>query len=534
MRKIFSFFAAALVAVAVNADPVVLPATLDVNNVSFRSEGMPDFVLADGDYAGTYFDMGAHDAATDTLLYAEWDVTIEPLIYTVAADLYNPNGWSAHIELRDQNDQVLKVLRFTGSWGKSGQFAAGAMDLRDLAAGDYKVRARAATAWSQMKLKDLIFTANYAGAQVALPGTLLPIYAELSSGASVANDAIVFNPETANNEYANWNVTFAEAGTYDVTIDFTASNGHTYGVELIGEDEETLIGSVFEEQSWDTGVKVLGSITVPAAGNYIVHLTNATQWSEAVLNSITFAAPEVVLPYMAIIGDMNGWAGDELIPAEDKLTASVTINLEMNNNSGYGFKVLIGDKGYCIKPGEQWYAFHRGWTSASNIDYAANDDEAFWLSIDKAGDYTFKWTIAEKKLEITFPDLLNITYYFVNTPGWATVYAYAWDPQIAAWPGELATLVDPILGYDVYSYTMPENRRNIIFNDGGANKTADLVVEDGKPYYYKDRWYETIQEIVTAIDNTAVDAQIIKTIENGQLIIIKNGVKFNAQGTVVR
>jgi len=36
------------------------------------------------------------------------------------------------------------------------------------------------------------------------------------------------------------------------------------------------------------------------------------------------------------------------------------------------------------------------------------------------------------------------------------------------------------------------------------------------------------------IDNTAVDAQIIKTIENGQLIIIKNGVKYDVHGTIIR
>ena len=68
------------------ADPVVLPATLDVTNVSFRSEGMPDFVIEEGqDYAGTYFDMGAHDSANDTLLYAEWNVTIEPIKYNIAS-----------------------------------------------------------------------------------------------------------------------------------------------------------------------------------------------------------------------------------------------------------------------------------------------------------------------------------------------------------------------------------------------------------------------------------------------------------------
>ena len=38
----------------------------------------------------------------------------------------------------------------------------------------------------------------------------------------------------------------------------------------------------------------------------------------------------------------------------------------------------------------------------------------------------------------------------------------------------------------------------------------------------------------TAIDNTNIDAKAVKFFENGQLIIIKNGVRYNAQGAVVR
>ena len=54
---------------------------------------------------------------------------------------------------------------------------------------------------------------------------------------------------------------------------------------------------------------------------------------------------------------------------------------------------------------------------------------------------------------------------------------------------------------------------------------------------------ETVPEIIvtglqasteTAISNTNVDAQVVKFFENGQLIIIKNGVRYNAQGAVVR
>jgi hypothetical protein len=286
------------------AAAVVLPATLDVTNVSFRSEGMPDFVVEEGqDYAGTYFDMGAHDSSNDTLLYAEWNVTIQPIKYNVAVDVYNTNGWTVQLYLLNQAGDTVKALRYKGSSGKSGQFAIGALDLSDLEAGDYKVRARAATAWSAMKLKDVIFTADYKGVSVELPGTLQPAYAELSSGASVANDAIAFKPSTANNEYATWNVSFAKAGKYNVTIDMTATNGHTYGVALLSADGAEQIGAVAEAQAWDTGVKELGAITVPAAGKYVVKLTNATQWSEAVLNSITFAAAAAEPAKFYITGD---------------------------------------------------------------------------------------------------------------------------------------------------------------------------------------------------------------------------------------
>ena len=287
---------------------VVLPATLDVTNVSFRSEGMPDFIIEEGqDYAGTYFDMGAHDSANDTLLYAEWDVTIEPIKYNIAVDVYNTNSWRVQLYLLSQAGDTLKSLRYKGSSGQKGQFSIGSLDLSDLEAGDYKVRAHAATAWSAMKLKDVIFAADYQGVNVDLPGTLLPAYAELSANASVQDGAIAFKPSTANNEYAIWNVTFAEAGTFNVTIDITASNGHNYGVALL--EGETEIGAVNEGgQHGDTGVKELGSITVPAAGSYKVKLTNATQWSEAVLNSITFATS--VEPTLAngfyLIGQ-NGW-----------------------------------------------------------------------------------------------------------------------------------------------------------------------------------------------------------------------------------
>ena len=36
--------------------------------------------------------------------------------------------------------------------------------------------------------------------------------------------------------------------------------------------------------------------------------------------------------------------------------------------------------------------------------------------------------------------------------------------------------------------------------------------------------------VSTAIDNAAVEIPAVKTIENGQLVILRDGVKYNAMG----
>ena len=362
------------------AAAVVLPATLDVTNVSFRSEGMPDFVIEEGqEYAGTYFDMGAHDSSNDTLLYAEWNVTIQPIKYNVAVDVYNTNSWSVQLYLLNQAGDTLKSLRYKGSSKQKGQFAIGALDLSDLEAGDYKVRARAATAWSAMKLKDVIFTADYKGVSVELPGTLQPAYAELSSGASVANDAIAFAPATANNEYATWNVSFAKAGKYNVTIDMTATNGHTYGVALLSADGAEQIGAVAEAQAWDTGVKELGAITVPAAGKYVVKLTNATQWSEAVLNSITFAAAAAEPEYY-LVGSMTEWA----VVADEAHTFAV--NPENDAEYMLNFTLAENDAFKVVKvEGESQTWYPEGMENDYTVDAAHAGEKTIYFRPDGQG-----------------------------------------------------------------------------------------------------------------------------------------------------
>ena len=519
---------------------VVLPATLDVTNVSFRSEGMPNFVIEEGqDYAGTYFDMGAHDSSNDTALYAEWNVTIQPMKYNIAVDVYNNNSWSVRLYLLNQTGDTVKALYYKGHSGEKGQFAIGSLDLSDLEAGDYKVRARAATGWSEMKLKDVIFTADYQGVNVDLPGTLLPAYAELSAGASIANNAIAFVPSTANNEYAIWNVTFAEAGDYNVTIDMTASNGHTYGVALLSADGESQIGAVAEAQAWDTGVKELGAITVPAAGSYKVKLTNATQWSEAVLNSITFAAPQPQGCDWDNIDFLGDGSPEQTFGNQFKICmpeGMSVVNIQkpgfasesgiyVNFPSAVFGEISLAEGQYVIEgAGMLLYlsAFTQEYTEVT-VNWNGNDI-VFTVYNAKGGT----------------PEPVANYYVIGSMTGWEVSEDYILTPNNEAegqeFMGEFTFAAND-------AFKVVKNNKEVWYPDGIGN---DFVISEAGDYtvYFRpngdggEGWHYgyiyAAKKEATAISNTAADAEAVKVLNNGMLLIRKGDKTYNVMGQAVK
>ena len=97
------------------------------------------------------------------------------------------------------------------------------------------------------------------------------------------------------------------------------------------------------------------------------------------------------------------------------------------------------------------------------------------------------------------------TVYFVNTPNWVNVHAYAWidDRQhIVDWPGaEMDPTKQVVNDYVVYSYELDTRYGNILFNNGleGENlqQTEDFVFSAKTPYYYyaDNTWYATAEDI---------------------------------------
>lgn len=154
------------------------------------------------------------------------------------------------------------------------------------------------------------------------------------------------------------------------------------------------------------------------------------------------------VPALVQLIGINGWQVAEghaidLTPAEDHLTTSATVELA---DGYYEFKVILaGDwVGKAHGEAEGKYTIKNDWTWVDALSYEGDN---IILSMGDGdivpGAYTFTWTYATGKLEVTFPTATGIT-------------------------------------------------------------------------------------------NTEVSEKVVKMIENGQLIIIKNGVRYNTQGAVVK
>lgn len=139
-------------------------------------------------------------------------------------------------------------------------------------------------------------------------------------------------------EYVYWNINATKAGSMAVTLNVVAPgegdpSGHNFLVELYTDLNASPIASVAElAQTSATGEINLPALEIPAIGNYIVKLTNQTQWSSAILHSIAFeyvGGVRIEIPTEELLGE------DAVLVNDGHLKVSKLVNgdLQYNDNS---------------------------------------------------------------------------------------------------------------------------------------------------------------------------------------------------------
>ncbi len=110
---------------------------------------------------------------------------------------------------------------------------------------------------------------------------------------------------------------------------------------------------------------------------------------------------EVVLPVVKLAGSLTSWSEPALmVNAEDSLSASVTLNLGIDN---YQLKV-VSDGNWLSRAGEgDLFTMHRDYPHVDHLNLI-NTGDNIKLVTDVAGEYTFTWTYADSTLVVTFPE----------------------------------------------------------------------------------------------------------------------------------
>ncbi|MBO4249936.1 MAG: DUF4957 domain-containing protein [Paludibacteraceae bacterium] len=248
-------------------------------------------------------------------------------------------------------------------------------------------------------------------------------------------------------------------------------------------------------------------------------------------------------PTVKFKGAWDGWTEHNADFAADYSKASVSINMSAGANLEFG--VMINEVFRA-----NGYEYHRGFTGAAGI---TDNTSNMKLQADMSGDYIFEWYFANDSMAIIFPEpTLANGYYLVGefngVEAWGVADLSA-DKMLVknteALGDEYMISDVALVAGDALKVVKVEWDAIKEYLPAESNYTVDADHQGTKIIYFRpnkdggsDWFYNTIYIEAngggSAIDNTEASMKAVKMIENGQLYIIKNGVKFNAIGEVVK
>ena len=321
--------------------------------------------------------------------------------------------------------------------------------------------------------------------------------------------------------------------------------GHIFALDLYqGSDSLCSLEQPSGAEWWSGLIDMNGKLTFPAAGDYTLKLRNTQEWSSGKVAGITLTKEYDLIDIYLKAGVWH--AGDAKFGVYDRGSSSWWPEF-MENVEGdlYVFRNFPANKVYLnfvrfantkVAPGEGDI-----WNQVVNLNREGDNNCMNITGWGNDGYSTGQW----RKY---FPGL-EAGYYLVGTHN-------SWEPKAAdilAKNGEeeeymitknaeegdqfKAISIDAN-GFNAgwypdgsdNEYTIPEELAGnvtILFRPDGNNEWPDT--NGGGKKFYVQRNGEP-----TAIDNTVVGEKAVKLMENGQIVIIKNGVRYNVLGTVIK
>ena len=458
--------------------------------------------------------------------YAKWNISVaKGGKYVFTANTYCKQGHNYRIMVLNENESSTiytkqEAASETYSWANEGADLLVSTDPVELAAGNYVLKIQAKKYGRVMSV-----VAEYlGGAVIEIPDNALlgeDAILEATKLYRESNGDIHYDDNgNPTNEYVWWNVHAATAGELIVTLNLDPDNGsgHNYRVELY--DGSTLESYTEEgKDKWKKGnIELNDHITIPAAGDYTIRLINQTANSSNIIKGITFTAAPVL--------------------------SNVTIDEAATDNSAW-----VANVGGAAVNVELSRTFTGGMYNTICLPFAVSSDkvlDAFGSGVELI--YMTGATIDGSVLDLEFATTTSI---YQGTPYLIKPAADVVNPQFtgvefalsdaSATGGTNADFIGTFV-----KKTIPDDPNNLYLqaNNMLQFSQSEVTIKGMRAYFHVKvpSSSPVVRPRIVLNGQVLTDIELVngepqtngKFIENGQLIIIRDGIRYNAIGIRVK
>lgn len=455
--------------------------------------------------------------------WVKWNVAFAgSATYNVTINVNTTTGHSYTVALyRSEEDDDPITVSNIGDYDHKGSPVALDLGSMDVAAGNYILKVTNGLQYSDAALLSVKF-AYAGGGTVDIPGTIPLADATFSSRAYLDGSGYLHFTDndhvgTISGEWAKWNI-HAEDGVYTFTAHGCSPSDYSNFTFIVYDDQENELYTYTPAYTYKSDDK---AITTPewmlAEGDYTLKLSNPANHSHGYLLSLSAAAVDnvVVLDEEAtdnsVIVANNGSSKRAALKRSFRAGMYNTICLPINVSSTSELTRIFGD-------GYELLEFTEGTVDGAvlSLEFATPAS-----GIHHGNPYLIKPTKDVLNPVFSSHTISKETSYNTVSGTNANFIGSFIQTSLAADPNNLFLGANDMLYFPSSAKTIKGMRAWFVLHDVPAGVVGRARIVQGT---------NTITEIEFINGEWREADKIGKAIENGQLIIIRDGVRYNALG----
>ena len=453
--------------------------------------------------------------------WMKWNIaTSETKYYDLTVNVNTAYAHELGIAIyEDENEAPVASVAEPGYTSSTGDGLALELGRVNLVGGkNYVVKVTNATSGSQAKVTSVVFVPVVASA-TELPGTLAFSNAVLSEKAFIQDGMLYFNEIGDSNpqgQWAQWEVTTDHDGLFLFTMGVTSTNGQNYRI-TIKDDSENVVD--YYETGLDSGDKTIKHYFALATGTYFVKVENTRSYSKGHLTSLVVTEPVGVVTLDEAATSNESWVSKTTEETTYDVQIKRTIKAGMYNTFCLPFEVTTS----------QCRDIFGSDVQLRTLDEATVDENAvLTLNFKTASDiYPGTPVLIQTSRDIVNPVFTGVkftratpsatTKTNANFTGTFVKTTLEADENIL-YLGANNKLYFPTASIDMYGM----RGWFVIHGSGGSAAPAvrgARIVEN-----------EQVATDIELVGSQKSKVESQKLIENGQLIIVRDGVRYNVMG----